>query len=200
MAVSITYRLPISWLVVTGNLRITADELAPADKKQTALLAGVEFKVLTTGDSAADHIITPPTGTLMTCKSTFGVAPDGPTSASSDVTGQAGAALKSIASVAGTAAALAMLGPAAAPSDDADKQEITDAYRGAYPDQQALLLDLRAAKKQLLDDLRRELDRSGRRPERRVATADAAGRYRRATRARGHPLPRLEGVQADHIG
>ena len=158
MAVSIAYRLPISWLVVTGNLRITADELAPADKKQTALLAGVEFEVLTTGDSAADHIITPPTGTLMTCKSTFGVAPDGRlTSASSDVTGQAGAALKSIASVAGTAAALAMLGPAAAPSDDADKQEITDAFRGAYPDQQALLLDLRAAKKQLLDDLRREL-------------------------------------------
>ncbi len=157
MTVSITYRLPISWLVVTGNRRITTDELAPADKKQTASLAGVEFKVVTTGDST-DRTITPPTGTLMTCKCSFGVAPDGRlTSASSDVTGQAGAALKSIASVAGTAAALALLGAAAAPSDDADKQQITDAYGAAYPDQQATLVDLRAARKRLLDDLRREL-------------------------------------------
>ena len=77
MAVSITYRLPISWLVVTGNLRITADELAPADKKQTASLAGVEFKVLTTGDSAADQHHHTAERTLMTCKSTFGAAPDG---------------------------------------------------------------------------------------------------------------------------
>jgi hypothetical protein len=157
MMSTVKYRLPVSWLVVTGTVRTTTDELDPG-LAASASLIGVEYNVVTTGDSSQELTLTPPKGLFMTCKSTFGVGRDDRLmTVTSEVTGEGGAALKSIASLAGTAAAIVLLDTDKRPLDDAENATILGAYKGVYPEQHAVLRDLRTAKSQLLHEIRQQL-------------------------------------------
>jgi hypothetical protein len=137
---SINYRLPLTKLVVSGAIRTSKDELTLVDRKPktTRSLVSSDVKLVTTADLTQERTLKPPTGTLETYKGAFSVTADGRlASASADVTGEAGAAIKSVASLAGTVAALAIvaLGPGEEPKDDADDEDILGAYRAAYKEE-----------------------------------------------------------------
>lgn len=156
----ITYRLPRTELVVTGGVRTSRDRLKLVDgqpKTATALTYSA-VKLVTSADLSPILTVIPPTGRLSTYKGSFGVAPDGRlTSASADITGEAGAALKSLASLAGTAVAIAALDVTGAPKDDADDEQILAEYRNDHPDPCAAFLELRKARKKLDAQMRTEV-------------------------------------------
>ena len=165
---SITYRLPGTQLVVTGVIKTLTDELTIVDEepKTTATLTSSTVKLVTSADLSASLTLSPPTGWYFTYKGSFGIAPDGRlTAASSDVTGEGGAILKSLASLAGTALSIAALAATDAPKDDADNENIAAAYLGDYPKEHAVFMGLRRARRklgvQLADEIAKVADGGG---------------------------------------
>jgi hypothetical protein len=132
---SMTYRLPLTQLVVSGVLRTSKDQLTVVGGKPTTTtsLVSTDVKLVTSAELGRDLTLTPPKGRFTTYKGSFGLTADGRLkSASADVTGEVGAAIKSVASLAGTILAIVALGPEEAPKDDADNDAILAAYRAAY--------------------------------------------------------------------
>jgi hypothetical protein len=147
MTTSINYRLPTSELVVAGTVITQTDTLGTKGQQTTQTLASVEFAIVTSADALPALTLEPPTGWFKTYKGSFSQLPDGRlSSASSDVTGEVGTVLKSVASIAGTVVAAVALAEAAEPRDDLDIASITDAYKGTYPDSSKLLNGLRKAR------------------------------------------------------
>lgn len=147
---SLTYRLPLTQLVISGVVRTSKDRLAAVDgkPKTTASLVSSDVKLVTSADLERDLTLTPPEGKFSTYKGSFGLTADGRlSSAATDSTGEVGAAIKLVASLAGTVLAIAALGPGEAPEDDADDEAILGAYRETYMDEHDAFTALREQRK-----------------------------------------------------
>ena len=130
----------------------TSTDVLTTDGEPTtsATLSSSAVKLVTSADLSGSLTLTPPTGWYFTYKGSFGIAPDGRlTAASSDVTGEGGAIVKSLASLAGTALSVAALAAPDAPKDDADDENIAAAYLGDYPEEHAVFMGLRRARRKL---------------------------------------------------
>ena len=162
---SLTYRLPLTELAISGVLRTVRDDLNIVNG-QSAIqrsLVSSDVKLVTSGDLEIERTLAPPTGSWTTYKGTFGLTPDRRlSSASADSTSEIGAAVKSVASLAGTVAALAIiaLGPGEKPKDDADDENILGAYKEAYGDEHDAFIELRKQRKDVEARIREAITRS----------------------------------------
>src|SRR4051794_17097643 len=153
---SIVYRLPRTELVISGVLRTSTDALTLVGGKPevTRSLVSSEVKLVTSADLEYERTLTPPKNPLGTYKGSFGVTADGRlSSAAFDATGELGAIIKSVASLAGTALALVALGGPAAAADD----PVLAAYRAAYEPEADVLIKLRSQRKTVEAQLRTAL-------------------------------------------
>jgi hypothetical protein len=117
---------------------------------------------VTSGDLEMERTLVPPEGSWTTYEGTFGLTADRRlSSASSDSTSEIGAAVKSVATLAGTVAALAIiaLGPGEKPKDDAD-ENILGAYKEAYGDEHDAFTDLRKHRKDVESSIREAITKS----------------------------------------
>lgn len=157
---SITYRLPRTELVISGVLRTAKDQLklVSGQVKSTSELVSSEVKLVTAADVGYERTVKPPDDFLVTYKGAFGLSADGRLSAaSSDVTGELGAAIKSVATLAGMAVAIAALKTDERPKDDADDSEILGAYGNVYQPEREAFVELRRQRRTVGTKLRAAL-------------------------------------------
>lgn len=144
--------MPVSELVVTGMLRTQTDDF-PNPKTVDAEILSVDFALITHADDA-QLVVEPPKGALSTYKGSFSLLPDGRlSSASSDTTGEVGSVIRSIASIAGGAAALLALGTGEDPEDDLHNTNLLNSFAVHHSDSKNRLVRLRNARARLAEIL-----------------------------------------------
>ncbi|MCL3861245.1 hypothetical protein [Actinotalea sp. K2] len=131
MNLTVTYRLPVSRIVVRGRIRRSTDTLYPTTDSRhgVAELTGTTVSVVTEADDRALTVTPPTKGWLSAYQSSFTTTSDGRlTSAASESTGALGRVITSVVTVAGSLVGWAALG-----SDQADLEDATRALGAATP-------------------------------------------------------------------